>query len=188
MPLPFAIPFGLLVGVSLAWLARAELAKSEVAPWLSRPFFVTLGFALLVVAPVLGYFVTFHGDWAWLYLFDAARVPSAIDLVLVVAAALHVALGFVLAASFPGTRRATLLLRASVAVALAMAVAALVLSRRLGTSATLAQFRGGYGAVPVAKSALGRGVLLSWLALAGGYAWAVHALGRLRRRAIAARR
>lgn len=183
MPLPFAVPFGLLVGASLAWLARAELARSEVPPWLSRAFFITLGYALLVVGPVLGYFVAFHGDWAYLFLVSKDRIPSAVDLLLVLFAALHIPLGFALAAPLAAARRSTPLLRVSAALALVLALSAVVLARRLGTSATLAQFRGGFGAVPIAKSALGPGLLTSWVALAAGYAWTATALGRVRRRA-----
>ncbi len=176
MPLPLALPVALLVGGSLAWLARAELARSEVPLVLSRPFLVALAFALLVLLPVAGYFTAFHGDWAYLYVVDASRVPSAADLVLALFAAALVPAGFAIAAPLAASRRATRLLQIGAVLAIVLAIACAVSSRRLGVSATYAQWRGGFGFVPIGESPLGRGVLSSWVALAAGYAWAVLAV------------
>jgi hypothetical protein len=57
-----------------------------------------------------------------------------------------------------------------------MLIGCAVAGHRLGVSASYAQYHGGFGAVPIGKSLLGRGVLLSWLALAAGYAWSAHVL------------
>src|SRR5262249_34775178 len=97
MPLPLALPIGLLIGMSLAWLARVELARSEVPLVLARPFLVAAGLGAIVYAPVVAYFVTLHGDWAYLYLVRFTRIPSAVDLALVVVAGAQVPLGFALA-------------------------------------------------------------------------------------------
>ena len=56
-----------------------------------------------------------------------------------------------------------------------------VFARRLSVSASFAQYHGGFGAVPIGRSPLGRGILLSWIALAIGYAWSFHALRSSRR-------
>lgn len=165
-------------------MARSELARSEVPLVLSRPFLVALAFALLVLLPVLGWFVAVHGDWAYLYLVDTSRVPSAVDLVLAVLGALHVPLGFALAAPLAVARRPVRLLWAGAALACVVAVACAALSRRLGTSASFAQWAGGFGLVPIGQSPLGRGVLTSWVALAAGFGWASLAVrsGRTSRR------
>ena len=57
------------------------------------------------------------------------------------------------------------------AIGYVVIVGAVLGSRRLGVSASYAQYRGGFGGVPIGKSPLGRGVLLSWIALLGAYAW-----------------
>jgi hypothetical protein len=171
MPLPLAFPVGLLVGMSLAWIARTELARSEVPLVLARPFLVSVAFSALVFAPILGYFVALHGDWSYLYLVRWNRVPSALDLVLVVVAAVQVPIGFALATPLSIAKRGPTLLKVAAAIALVMVVAGIVASRRLGVSASFTQYHGGFGAVPIGKSSLGRGVLLSWIALLGAYAW-----------------
>lgn len=181
MPLPLAIPFGLLLGMSLAWMARAELARSEVPLVLARPFLVALGLGLLVLGPVVGYFAAMHGDWAWLYLVRASRVPSAIDLLVVALAAAQVPLGFALVTPWAIRRQGARVFQVSLAVAAVLVVAVAVFARRLSVSATFVQYHGGFGAAPLGKSPLGRGVLLSWLSLAVAYAWTAHAL-RARRR------
>ena len=176
MPLPLALPLSLIAGASLAWMARSELSRSEVPLLLARPFLVALALGLAIVLPVLGWFVAFHGDWAYLYAVDAARIPSAVDLVLATTAALGVPLGFALAAPHAVARRATRLLSGGAALAGLVALACVIASRRLGTSATHAQWSGGFGLLPIGQSPLGRAVLASWAALAAGYGWATLAV------------
>jgi hypothetical protein len=182
MPLPFALPVGLLLGMTLAWVARAELARSEVSLVLARPFLVALGLGGLVFAPAVGYFAALHGDWAYLYLVRWSRVPSALDLFLVLVAALQVPLGFAIATPWAIAKRGTRVLKVSAALAALLVVAGVILARRLSVSASFAQYHGGFGAVPLGRSPLGRGILLSWVALALGYAWSLHVLRSVRRR------
>src|SRR4051812_23923724 len=126
MPLPFAFPLGLLLGMTLAWLARAELARSEVPLLLARPFLIALGLGALVYGPVVGYFAAWHGDWAYLYLTPSSRVPSALDLCLVLLAALQVPLGFEITTPWAIAKRGTRVFQGSAAVALVVVVASAV--------------------------------------------------------------
>lgn len=176
MPLPLALPFGLLVGMSLAWLARVELARSEVPLVLARPFLIALGLGALVHAPVIAYFVALHGDWAYLYLIRWTRIPSAVDLMLVVVAAAQVPLGVALASPWAIAKRGAMLLKTAAVIAALLLVACIVTSRRLSVSASYAQFHGGFGVTALGKAPLGRGLLLSWLALAAGFGWSVQVL------------
>jgi hypothetical protein len=176
MPLPFALPFGLLIGMSLAWLARVELARSEVPLVLARPFLVAVALGAIVHTPVVGYFVALHGDWAYLYLMRFGRIPSAVDLTLVVLAAAQVPLGFAVAAPWAIAKRGPALLKLGAVIGALVLVACIVSWRRVTVSATFAQYHGGFGVMPLSKTALGRGVLLSWLALLAGYGWSVHTL------------
>jgi hypothetical protein len=182
MPLPFAIPVGLIIGMTLAWVARAELARSEVVLVLARPFLVAVGLSAIVYAPVVGYFAALHGDWTYLYLVRWSRVPSAVDLLLVVLAAVQVPLGFAIATPWAIAKRGTRILQVSAGVATVLVIACAIFARRLAVSASFAQYHGGFGAVPIGRSPLGRGILLSWLALALAYAWSLHALRSPRRR------
>jgi hypothetical protein len=182
MPLPFAFPVGLIIGMTLAWVARAELARSEVVLVLARPFLVAVGLSAIVYAPVVGYFAALHGDWTYLYLVRWSRVPSAVDLLLVVLAAVQVPLGFAIATPWAIAKRGTRILQVSAGVATVLVIACAIFARRLAVSASFAQYHGGFGAVPIGRSPLGRGILLSWLALALAYAWSLHALRSPRRR------
>lgn len=181
MPLPLAIPVGLIIGMTLAWVARAELARSEVPLLLARPFLVALGLGLVVFAPVVGYFVALHGDWAYLYLVRSSRVPSALDLVLATLCALSVPLGFAIAAPLAIAKRGTRFLQVNAALAAVLVIGCAVFARRLSVSASFAQYHGGFGAVPIGRSPLGRGILLSWAALALAYGWSLQALRTPRR-------
>lgn len=181
MPLPFAIPVGLLLGMTLAWAARAELARSEVALILARPFLVAVAFGAIVFAPVVGYFAALHGDWSYLYLVPWNRVPSAVDLFLVLVAAAALPLGFAIAAPWAIAKRGTRVLKVTAGALAVLVAACAVLARRLAVSASFAQFHGGFGGVSTSGSPLGRGVLLSWIALALAYAWSLHALRSPRR-------
>lgn len=176
MPLPLAIPVGLLVGISLAWMARAELARSEVPLALARPFLVSLGLGVLVFAPALGYFAALHGDWAYLYLVRSSRVPSAVDLLFVAIGAGMVPVGFAAAAPSAIAKHGTRLMQASAVLVVVLLAAGALTASRLGVSASFAQYHGGFGAIPIGRSPLGRGVLLSWLALVTAYGWTIHTL------------
>jgi len=178
MPLPLALLVGLLLGLGLAWLARVELARSEVPLVLARPFLIALGFGLVVYAPVVGYAVALHGDWAYLYLIRFARVPSAVDLFLVLLAASTVPLGFALGVPWALAKRGPALLKLGAVIAIVLVAATIVAARRLAVSASFAQYHGAFGGAPIAQTPLGRGVLLSWLAVFAGYAWAARVLIR----------
>jgi hypothetical protein len=49
-------------------------------------------------------------------------------------------------------------------------------------SASFTHYHGGFGVAPLGRSPLGRGILLSWVALALGYAWSIHVLRSTRQR------
>lgn len=176
MPLAVALPVAWLIGMSLAWAARGELARSEVPLVLARPFVVATAFAALVLLPVVGYFVALHGDWAYLYLVRWSRVPSALDLVIAVAVAAQVPVAFAVAAPWAMAKRGSTVIKACAGVAIVLAIVCAVSGRRLATSATYAQYHGGFGTMPIGKSPLGRGVLSSWVALLAGWAVSVHGL------------
>jgi hypothetical protein len=176
VPLALAVPVAWLVGLTLAWTARSELARSEVPLVLARPFLVALAFGAIVFAPVVGYFVALHGDWAYLYLVRWSHVPSAVDLVLVLAAAAQVPLAFAVAVPWASAKRGSAILKVSAVIGVGMVVLCFLAARRLGASATYAQYHGGFGTAPIGKGPLGRGILLSWTALLAAWAWSVHVL------------
>lgn len=182
MPLPLAIPVGLLLGMMLAWLARAELARSEVPLLLARPFLIALGMGGLVFGPAVGYFAAWHGDWSYLYLVSSSRVPSAVDLLFVLAAAAQVPLGFAIVTRWAIARRGSRLFHVMAGVLGVVVVGGAATARRLAVSASFAQVHGGFGGLPVGRSSLGRGILLSWIAVAIAFAWSVHALRSSRER------
>jgi hypothetical protein len=178
VPLPLALPVAWLIGLSLAWSARAELARSEVPLLLARPFLVAAAFGAIVLGPVVGYFVALHGDWAYLYAVRWSRVPSAVDLLFVVFVAAQLPLAFAVSAPWAAAKRGPVFVRAFAAVLLVLVLLCVALFHRLASSATYAQFHGGFGTAAIGKSSLGRGVLSSWTALLAGWGWAIHVLRR----------
>ncbi len=179
MPIPFAPFVGLALGAAFAWVSAPELARDEGPVTLSRPFAIVAAFAVLVWLPVVSYFVAFHGDWSYLYVIPWRRVPSAVDLVLVLAASAAVTLGFWFAAR-PVRKRRVGPVVGMVAVPGALAVAGLTMAaHRLAVSGTYAQFHGDFGTEAIGASALGKGVLLMGAVLALGIGWTVHSLARL---------
>ncbi len=176
MPLPFAVLVAFALGAAFGRIAQGEIARVEGPLVTSRPMLVVLGFAGLVMVPVTAYFAAFHGDWAYLYLATWQRIPSAVDLAVVVVAAACVPAGFVSAAFAVRARRRELL-GAMIGLPLAVVVIlAVAFGKRLVVSASAAQYAGGFGVEPIASSALGKGVLWAALALVAGVAVAVRAL------------
>ena len=178
MPLPFAPFVGFLVGLGLAWAARAEIGNDDGPLFASRPFAVATGLACFVYAPLVAYFVAFHGDWAYLYLVDWKHVPSAIDLALVLFAGACVPLGTIVALPAARARRLGTLVRIGAGPAVVVCGLLAWGARRLVVSATYTQFHGDFGAESIASSALGRGIL--WMGIVGvlGIAWSVRLVAR----------
>jgi hypothetical protein len=179
MPIPFAPLFGLALGALLAWLAGPELARVDGPVVASRPFAVVAAFAGLVWLPAVGYFVAFHGDWSYLYVLPWQRVPSAIDLGLVLLAGAAVVGGFWLAARPVKKRRSGPVVAMVVAPATMAVVGLTLAARRLAVSGSYAQFHGEFGTEPIGASALGKGVVLMGVVIAMAIAWTVRALLRM---------
>jgi hypothetical protein len=179
VPIPFAPLVGLAFGAALAWVASPVLARDDGPVAFSRPFAVVLAFGALLWLPIVGYFVVFHGDWSYLYFVPWQRVPSAIDLGLVLLSGGAVGLGFWLAVR-PVRKRRLGPVVAMVVGPGALTVAGLTLAvHRLAVSGTYAQFHGEFGTEPIEASTLGKGVLLMGTLLTLGLAWTVRSLIRM---------
>jgi hypothetical protein len=179
VPIAFAPLFGLALGALLAWVAAPELARVEGPVVASRPFAVVTAFAGLVWLPAIGYFVAFHGDWSYLYVVSWQRVPSAVDLGLVLLAGAAVLGGFWLAVPSVRKRRSGSIVAIVVAPCMLAVVGLTLASHRLAVSGTFAQFHGDFGTEPTGASALGKGIVLMGCALGLGVAWTVRALLRM---------
>lgn len=179
MPIAFAPFFGLALGAALAWLAAPELMRIDGPIVACRPFAVVTAFAGFVWLPVVGYFATFHGDWSYLYVIAWQRIPSAIDLGLVLLAGATVVGGFWLSVAPLRTRKLGPVIALVVAPVTVAVVGLLLAARRLAVSGTYAQFHGDFGTEPIGASVLGKGVLVMMTVLALGLAWTVRSLLRM---------
>jgi hypothetical protein len=155
-----------------------EGEAAEDAPLLGRPMMVVALFAMLVFAPVSGYFLFFASDWACAYLLDTQRIPSAIALLCVVADGGAVLLGFGLARTRVRERDALGALMLAAVPAGAALLGFLALFARLRVHATYRQFHGDFGAEPLAGGPLGYAVLWMDLLLVAGMVIAARALAR----------
>jgi hypothetical protein len=109
-------------------------------------------------------------------------VPSAVDLALVAAAGASVAAGFAAAAPLSRARKLGPLAVLFATPLVLLLLFVLGLQKRLGTSASFAQFHGGFGTEPITKTDLGSGILWMLAILAGGVAWCVRLLRIAQRR------
>lgn len=191
MPAPIAPLVGFVLGVAFAWANADELLRSHASPIGSRSLVLVALFATLVFAPVGAYFLAFHGDWAYAYFIDTRRIPSALDLALVLLNAASIPVGFVVAASRARARRLIPLLTLAVPPALLALLFLLLTAGRLAVHASYAQYHGDFGTRPVAGSSLGYGLLWMNTLLAMGTAWTTRELrrtaeapSRLRKRSI----
>ncbi len=178
MPIPFAPFVGFALGVVMSWVAREAFARDEGPLIISRPVAIVTAFAALVYAPIAGYFVTFHGDWAYLYVWPWSRIPSAVDLALVLLSGASIPAGTMASAHAARAKKLGAMVWFGGPPTVLVAGLFAWSARRLAVSATYAQFRGDFGTEPIASSALGRGVL--WMAIVGalGIAWTIRSLDR----------
>ena len=190
MPLPFAALAGWLIGLGISWAGRTDLHAHNrpragdrheatrpdalrAEGRIPRSVVLAIAFAALVYAPIVAYFTALHGDWAYLYVVRWHTIPSAVDLVLVLVASASIPIAAAIARPYARAARLNVLVRLGAGPAVLAIVLAIASARRLATSATYAQYHGGFGAEPLTTSTLGRGVLLAAIALALGIAWTV---------------
>ncbi len=124
---------------------------------------VVLLFSLCVYAPTCGYFLAFAEDWSYAYLLAPAKVPSAIELLLVALDAASVHAGHRLTRELlprqPGLSSWTMLLSPG----LVGALLALSLGSRLLLETSYERFQAGYGSEPLGSGPLGAS--LAWMGL-----------------------
>lgn len=180
MPVLIAVPFGLCLGVSFAWLARRELRRVTTADPGSRGLGIAALFGLFVFAPVTAYFLAFEPDWCLAYLVDTAQASSAWPPALLLLSLSSVPGGFLLGRLLLGRAReeGSLLRVLSGGVVLTLGAVMLGL-RRFAVQGTYAQFHGDFGTQPLAGSSLGYAVLLLGFWLTAGLGFAVWNLRRL---------
>jgi hypothetical protein len=180
MPVLIALPFGLCLGVSFAWLARRELRRVTTGELGSRGLAIATLFALLVFAPVSAYFLAFEPDWCLAYLVDTAQASSALPPALLLLSLASVPGGFLLGRLLlERAHDEASLLRALSGGAVLTLGAVMLGLRRFAVQGTYAQFHGDFGTQPLAGSSLGYAVLLLGFWLTAGLGFAVWNLRRL---------
>ena len=175
---PIAPLVGLSLGLLFAWAGRTPSARGAIA-LSSHALLVVLAFSLLVYAPICSYFLAFSPDWSYAYLVNSERLPSTVDLGLVLVNAASVPIGFLTGARQLRLRPSTNLLRLGVVPATLSLLFVAVTIRRLGVDASYAQFHGDFGTRPLAGSPLGYALIWMLGVLGGATAWTTHSLRRI---------
>ena len=176
MPIPLAPLVGWLLGLALAWVARADRGWEESPLITSRPFAVSAAFAGLVYAPIVAYYAAFHRDWTYLYAVPGRTIPSAVDLALVLLASASIPLGLAAGARVVRAHTMRPLVKLGAGPFAIALVLVAVFARRLAVSGSYAQFHQHVGTEPIATSALGRGVLAAAIALSAATLLSIRAL------------
>ncbi len=175
---PIAPLVGLALGLFFALAACSPNTRSSIA-LSSRALLVVILFSLLVYAPVCSYFLAFAPDWSYAYLVDSERLPSTLDLALVLINVASVPSGFVLGTRYSGPQQKHLIVRMAAVPATVSLLFIAVTIRRLGVYASYAQYHGDFGTRPLAGSTLGYALLWMLLVLSGATAWTAHNLKRV---------
>jgi hypothetical protein len=103
--IPIAVVIELWLGGAFAFCAAARIRAD--GPWAQPPVTIVALFAVIVLAPATAYAVLAHPDWAWLYLFDARRLPRMFVVPAVAAGAAALLGGYYLVARLLAARVAT---------------------------------------------------------------------------------
>jgi hypothetical protein len=171
VPAPLAPLIGLLIGLWFAWSASEVLAKAPGSGITSRALLVVILFSLLVFAPATSYFLAFAPDWSYAYFIDTERLPSAVDLSLVLVNAASVPSGFVWGSRAARARSLPRLAKLSFPPGILALVFLAVAMQRLGIEASYAQFHGDFGTRPIPGSPLGYAILWMWAVLLFSILW-----------------
>lgn len=169
---------GFSLGAAYAWLASEEIARVGGVIG-TRSLWVVALFGVLVLGPAAAYLLAFSPDWSYAYYVDARRVPGVAPLMIVLADAASLPVGFASAAAAASARRAggvarLVLLPGTLAVAGTAATLG-----RLSVYATFAQFHGDFGTESVAGSPLGYALLWVGAIVVVAASWTFHVLRRM---------
>lgn len=179
MPAFLAPLVGFVIGAGFAWASADELKKAHPSWIAPRALAVVSLFAVLLYAPACAYFLVFEGDWAYAYFVDTRKLPSAVDLGLVLLDAASVLIGFFAAAPRARARKLLPVLSMAGVPALLALIVAVALISRLSVHASYAQFHGDFGTRAVSGSALGYGLLWMNGLLVAAIGWNTRVLRRL---------
>lgn len=178
MPVLVALPLGLCLGVSFAWLSRRELRRvtNELG---SRGLAIAALFGLFVLAPTSAYFLAFEPDWCLAYLVDTSQATPALTPGLLLVALATVPSGFLLGRLLLERGDEATLLRVMLGLVVATLGAVMLGLRRFAVQGSYAQFHGDFGTQPLAGSSLGYAILVLGFWLTAGLVFAVWNLRRL---------
>ncbi len=172
MPIPLAPIIAALLGVVFALFGRDEIRRSSAAPTGTRAFLIVTIVAFVLLAPAAFYFLAFYPDWAWAYLVNGSRMPSAVDLVAVLLAASLAPLSFLWTAAALRRHAVRELVRGASALVVLLAIVTAILGPRLTVAGTYSAYREGYDLLPASGTSLGVSILWVDACLIAGLLWA----------------
>lgn len=168
VPLPILFPVAFFLGLSHALLAERAASQPGAAGAGERLLWCASLFGALIVLPVHAYLLYGYHDWAYLYLLRGEHIPSALSLLLLLAAAALVPAGAWLGARWLAQDARYRVLRLSLALGVVALLTCVASWRRLTHVGTYAQYLGNFGLRSVAECALGPSVLLVMVTMVAG--------------------
>ncbi len=157
----------------MAFASRHSTRLSSRSVLASRAYAALLVSEGMLGVPVGTYLYVLYRDWSLMYLFDGARVPSALAVAIVAAYPLVATGGYVLGALLLRARRDALLGGLLVAVAVGCLTLGAVLRARLLQVGPFAGFHGGYGMRGLGRTALGPVAAVLVATLTAGWCFVV---------------
>jgi len=182
MPVLLAPWVGLLFGVLFAWMAREDLARSERGPLASPALVLTMAFGFLVHGPVAAFFLAYAPDWSVAYLVDSQRVPTIVDMTMLLLTTASPTIGYMISINPASRREGAILLRWWLPLLVLVVAVTIALGPRLGTEANYAQFRGSFGTRSIAGGGLGMSLLWMNAVLFCSAGWVAKSLRQLGQR------
>jgi hypothetical protein len=177
---------GFLLGMVFAWSAADE-QKLGRSPLQSEAAWVVLAFGIVVFGPSAGTLVSFHGDWSLSFWWPVEALPAPVLAFSVLCCALAPLVGFSMGVALLRRRQPLVLLYVAAAALLGCAGASLFILPRLLVEASYLEFHSGigggfggvgFGARPIAGSALGYSLLWMSALVSGVSVWTAQALRR----------
>ena len=172
VPLPFLLPAVVFFGLCHALMAEGALGRGGER----RLLIASSLFGAVIVLPVEAYLLHDYADWAYLYTLRPSRIPSAIDLLFLLAATALVPASAALGARWLARDARHLVLRLALASFVVSAAGGISCWRRLTHYGTYAQYKGGYGLRTLTESSLGPSLLLALAVFAAGLVVSTRAL------------
>jgi hypothetical protein len=174
LTIPGFIVVNLLLGASVAFAAHTQIRTMQRPVSYNRYFNALMLLEALVVVPAGIYFAAFYPDWSWMYLVDAAYLPTGTSVMAIAAYPVAAALGYLVGYFSARSASDWVTVVFMVFVLLSFGGLLVMAGEKLSVLGTYEQYHRNVGLKAFAESSLLPSAALAWLCIGASWGYLLY--------------